>query len=179
VNLSVRDLARIGGLLAAAFVLKLPAMGVPNIEPFTLIFFFIGFRYGTVWGAAVGALGELLYSTLNPFGPALPPVTLAQVIGMALAGLAGGGAARFDPGGVFTQTRRWGLVLTAVLITLVYDLLTNLAMVWTLGNLWAWLLAGIPFSALHIVSNCLLFALAFPALQKIVPRRQEEIRSYG
>jgi len=44
VNLHVRDLAIVGGLLAAAFVLNLPLLGVPNVEPLTLVFFFIGSR---------------------------------------------------------------------------------------------------------------------------------------
>lgn len=178
-TLHVRDLAKMGGLLAAAFVLKLPAIGLPNLEPFTLVFFFIGYRYGALWGATVGALGEFLYSTLHPFGAALPPVTVAQVCGMAVAGLAGGLGARLDPARIFSRSRRWGLALTAVILTLFYDVLTNLAMFWTLGNLWAWLLAGIPFSALHIVSNSLLFAFAFPALQKIVPARSGDDRTHG
>ncbi len=170
-NLHVRDLAKIGGLLAAAFVLKLPALGLPNVEPFTLVFFFIGHRYGCFWGAAVGALAEFLYTTLNPYGPALPPVAVAQVIGMALAGGAGGLAARIDPWRTFSRPSRWGLAVHALVVTAVYDVLTNVAMFWTLGNMWAWLVAGVPFSALHIATNCLLFAFAFPALQKIVPGR--------
>jgi hypothetical protein len=173
VNLQVRDLAKIGGLLAAAFVLKLPLIGLPNVEPFTLVYFFIGFRYGIFWGGAVAAIGEFLYSTLNPFGVALPPVMVAQVAGMAAAGVAGGLAARFDPYRIFTSPRRWGLALTAAAITLFYDVLTNVAMFWTLGNLWVWLVAGVPFSALHIVSNSLLFAFAFPVLGKIVPARMD------
>lgn len=173
-NLHVRDLAKIGGLLAAAFVLKMPVIGLPNVEPFTLVYFFVGFRYGIFWGGAVAAIGEFLYSTLNPFGAALPPVMVAQVVGMAVAGVTGGLAARFDPFRVFTAPRRWGLVLTAVIITIFYDVLTNLAMFWTLGNLWVWLVAGVPFSALHIVSNSLLFAFAFPVLGKIVPARTED-----
>ena len=173
-NLHVRDLAKIGGLVAAAFVLKMPAIGLPNVEPFTLVYFFIGFRYGIFWGGAVAALGEFLYSTLNPFGAALPPVTAAQVVGMAVAGIGGGLAARFDPFRVFTSPRRWGLAFTAVIITLFYDVLTNLAMFWTLGNLWVWLVAGVPFSVLHIASNSLLFAFAFPVLRKIVPAQTED-----
>ena len=110
-------------------------------------------------------------------GAALPPVTAAQIVGMAAAGGAGGLGARIDPYRVFSLPRRWGLVLAAVAVTLFFDLVTNLATVWTLGNLWVVLIAAIPFSALHIVSNSLLFAFAFPALQRIVParvkRRQE------
>ena len=171
-NPRVRDLATMGGLLAAAFVLKLPALGLPNIEPFTLTYFFIGYRFGAFWGGAVGALGEFVYATFNPLGASLPPVAAAQTIGMALAGIAGGVSARLNLFHIFSRPRRWGLAAAAVLITLLFDVLTNVAMFWTLGNLTAWLLAGIPFSALHIISNCLLFVFVFPALQKIVPGRQ-------
>jgi len=178
VNLQVRDMARIGGLLAAAFVLKLPAIGLPNIEPFTLVFFFIGYRYGCFWGAAAGALAEFLYTTMNPYGAALPPVSAAQIMGMAFSGFAGGLAGRIDPLRIFSRPSRWGLAVAGIMLTLVYDVLTNLAMFWTLGNVWAWLVAGIPFSALHIASNCILFALVFPALQKIVPARVEDGRTH-
>jgi hypothetical protein len=211
VNLRIRDLATVGGLLAAAFVLKMPAFALPNVEPFTLVYFFIGYRYGIVSGALVGGTGEFLYSVLNPMGAAIPPVIAAQVLGMSVAGCAGGvvatvrsvfgrphraaptgrdgasdltGAASRAPtgtNGISDQTgaasraptvRRWVLAGIAAVVTLIYDLLTNLAMVWTVGNVWVWLVAGIPFSALHIASNSLLFAFAFPALNKIVPGRQ-------
>ncbi len=171
-NLTARELAHIGGLVAAAFVIKLPLLGIPNVEPFLLTYFFIGFRFGPGWGLTIGAAAEFLYSTLNPFGPAIPPVLLAQVLGMGLAGLIGGILASWNPWDWLTKPNRIGLAILGGVITLFYDLATNLAMVATLGSLWAWLIAGIPFSALHIVSNCLLFAVVFPALCKIVPAPQ-------
>jgi len=108
---------------------------------------------------------------LNPYGLALPPVIVAQIAGMTIIGIGGGLCGRFDPARIFSTPRRWGLALTAAVFTLQFDLLTNLAMFWTVGRIQAWLILGIPFSALHIASNSLLFAFAFPALRKIVPGR--------
>ncbi len=177
-NLSIRDLARVGGLLAAAFVLKLPILGLPNIEPFTLVYFFIGYRYGLVWGIVIAGLGEFLYSAFNPFGAALPPVMVAQVVGMGIVGLCGGLFGHYDSWRVCSHSRRWGLLAVAICLTLVFDLLTNLAMVWTLGNLVEWLYAAIPFSALHIAANSVLFVFAFPVLQKLMPDATETAERY-
>ena len=65
---------------------------IPNFEFLTVLLFVGGFVLGPAWGALAGALGEFLYSAMNPYGSglAVPLVLAAQVAGMALAGVAGG-----------------------------------------------------------------------------------------
>ncbi len=89
-NPSVRRLAQSGGLLAAAFALKYPLIGLPNVEPLTLAFFAIGYAHGARWGAFVGIVGEMIYATINPLGMSIPQVWGTQILSMALAGIAGG-----------------------------------------------------------------------------------------
>lgn len=176
----IRRLAISGGLVAAAFALKYPLIGIPNVEPLTLVFFTIGYVYGSGWGALVGAVGELIYATFNPYGAQIFPVWIAQIAGMALAGVLGGAfrlllAPKPDHergyvGGRGAAARR-ALALTSVslagiITTLCYDLLTNLALALAIGPFWPTLVAALPFVVIHLVSNALLFPLIFPILRR-------------
>ncbi|GAB4317800.1 MAG: hypothetical protein Kow0074_06610 [Candidatus Zixiibacteriota bacterium] len=155
------------GLVAAAFALKYPLVGIPNVEPLTLAFFAVGYAYGAPWGAFVGAAGEALYATINPFGPPIVPVWAAQVVSMTIVGMVGGWIGRLDDRGQWSHGR---LVVTAVgagiLITFIFDLLTNLALAVTIGPFWPVMIAGLPLAGLHIASNALLFLVVFPILRR-------------
>ena len=66
--------------------------------------------------------------------------------------------------------RALALVLIAVLITALYDLLTNVATGIVYGQLTTWLIAGIPFSLWHIGYNVALFALLGTPLVAVFAR---------
>jgi hypothetical protein len=165
-NPSLRRLAQSGGLLAAAFALKYPLIGLPNVEPLTLAFFALGYAHGARWGAFVGIAGEAIFATFNPMGMSIPQVWGAQVIGMGLVGMAGGLSRPFyDP--IWSHNFRIGFAAVAGFgVTLVYDILTNLAFAASIGPFWPVMVAAIPFAAIHVVSNALLFALLFPILSR-------------
>src|SRR5438034_296209 len=81
-------------LMVAAGLTGVYAETIPNFEVLTLVVFGAGTLLGARDGALVGAVTELIYSLLNPYGVAHPLVTASQVCGMAAAGVAGGIAAR-------------------------------------------------------------------------------------
>jgi hypothetical protein len=61
------------------------------------------------------------------------------------------------------------IILAGILITICYDLLTNLAFPLSTGihsvkGLVPFLLAGIPFAAIHLTSNIFIFALLVPVV---------------
>ncbi|MBI3871462.1 MAG: hypothetical protein HY304_00095 [candidate division Zixibacteria bacterium] len=168
-NPSLRRLARSGGLVAAAFALKYPLVAIPGLEPLTLVFFALGYAYGPIWGALVGATGEVVYATLNPLGVAVVPVWMAQIIGMAGAGVAGG-ATRFLADHLAHRDGRLPAILAGVLATLFFDAVTNLAYALSIGPFWPVLLAGLPFAAVHVASNALLFLTIFPTLRRWLMR---------
>lgn len=169
-NPSLRRLAQSGGLLAAAFALKYPLIGVPNVEPLTLAFFALGYAHGARWGAFVGVVGEMIYATINPLGMSIPQVWGAQIIGMALAGMAGGMVRPFYDPLRSPKLRAAMAGATGLAVTLVFDVLTNLAFAATIGPFWAVMVAAIPFAAIHVLSNTLLFALVFPILSRWLVR---------
>lgn len=119
----------------------------------------------------------LIFTALNPYGPAHPLVMLAQVVGEALAGVSG---AFFARAGLARRPAPWraiGLSVIAAVITLVYDLLTNVATGLVFGQLRYWLLAGIPFSLWHIGYNVALFAALGTPLSAVFARYAERLSS--
>jgi hypothetical protein len=162
----LRRLTHSGGLVAAAFALKYPLIALPNIEPLTLAFFAVGYAYGVRWGAFVGALGMGIYASFNPLGPAIFPVWVSQLVGMSSVGMIGGMIGKWLRSGETARRRYWPVVLGGILATLFFDLVTNLAFALAIGPFWAVLVAGIPFAAIHIGSNALLFGLIFPILER-------------
>ena len=144
---------------------------LPNIELVTAMIFLGGMTLGVVRGAIVGTVAEFLYSFFNPYGIASPPLMSAQVISMALAGVAGGlmrhwFGARVPPA--------WLLGLCGFVITFIFDLLTTLSFtVFTGSGLPGFIAAivlGLYFYLVHQVSNTLVFALLLPVLLRRLPQ---------
>jgi hypothetical protein len=120
--------------------------------------FCAGVLLGVRDGILVGAVTMLIYSLLNPYGAAPPLITLAQVAGEAAAGGAGGLLATAGLTDLAPALRAVTLAIAAVVLTLFFDLVTNLATGYLLGQIRLALLGGIPFSLWHIGWNVVLFA---------------------
>ena len=118
-----------------------------------------GVLLGSRDGMMVGAITELIYSVLNPYGAVHPLITASQVAGMILPGLAGGLAARFGLTAAPAAVRLAGLVVAGALLTLFFDGLTNLATGVLFGQVTATLIGGIPFALWHLLTNVVLFAV--------------------
>jgi hypothetical protein len=157
-------------LIVAVALTGVYAESIPNFEVLTLCAFLGGTLLGGRDGALVGGSCALLYSLLNPYGPAHPAVTLSQVVGEASAGAAGGLVAA----GRLERRARWlqwvGMGLIGVLLTAFYDVITNLATGLVFGQVGFWLLAGIPFSLWHMLNNLALFAAVGTPLLGVTAR---------
>lgn len=149
-------LAIAGGLFLAQF---------PNIELVTVTIFLSGMVLGAMRGAIAGAVAEFLYSFFNPYGAAAPPLLVAQVISMALAGLTGGVIRNF-----LNKPRPplWLFGLAGFSLTFAFDLLTTLSFTVFVGSglagFFAALAFGLYFYIAHQVSNTLIFILLLPVL---------------
>ena len=93
-------------LLIAAGLTGVYAETIPNFEVLTLVVFCSGVLLGARDGALVGGITMLVYSLLNPYGPAHPVVTAAQVAGNVVSGLAGAAYARLGFPARSVATRR-------------------------------------------------------------------------
>lgn len=144
-------------LLIAVGLTGAYAESIPNFESITLVVFGAGVLLGARDGILVGALTMLLFTSLNPYGPAPPVVMVAQVLGEGLAGLGGAIFARMGGPSWPAGWRAASLAVWAFALTVVYDLVTNVATGLVFGQMKYWLIAGIPFSLWHIGFNVAMF----------------------
>lgn len=168
-----RNVASAALLIAAAVAVGLLLAAVPNVEGISAICFFSGYLLGWKRGGLVGATAMFLLSLLNPLGPAPPPVFATQVIGMALVGMAGDIVRKIGP-----SRKRVGLysMVFGAVLTLLYDTITNYGVAVSVGrwrNPVAILLAGIPFSAIHVATNTAIFGAAGALMARRRPHRSE------
>lgn len=143
---------------------------IPNFEVLSLVVFCSGVLLGARDGALVGGLTMLVFSLLNPYGPAPPLVTAAQVAGNVAFGLAGAAYASLGLPGRPLAIRVVALVLIAFVVTAFYDLLTNVAGGLVYGQMRTLLLAGIPFALWHNGTNIALFATLGAPLSAVSAR---------
>jgi hypothetical protein len=157
-------------LLVAAGLTGAYAESIPNFEILTLTAFSSGVLLGARDGAVVGGFTMLVFTLLNPYGPAHPAVMAAQVLGMAVAGL---GGAVFAGLGLPARAVAWraaALVTAAIVITAAFDLATNAASGLVYGQVVPWIVAGIPFSLMHVGYNAALFAAVGTPLVPLLAR---------
>ncbi|MFC2150486.1 hypothetical protein ACFLQV_03170 [Calditrichota bacterium] len=139
---------------------------IPNVEGFTFVLYISGYSLGIFSGLTAAIAASIIYFGINPQG-FYPPLLLAQTLGACLAPMAGS----------ILRTRSFNskqIVIvsaaSALLVTLIYDVLTNIAYPLSAGfdlkAVLTMLAAGLAFSVLHILSNILLFSiLTIPALK--------------
>jgi len=148
---------------------------IPNVHPLDLIVLCAGMLLGVRDGMLIGGLTMLVYSLLNPYGPAPPLIVISQVIGEAGFGLGGGVL-----GHLGIERRSWSvrvaaLLLAALILTLFFDLITNLATGLLFGQMRVILIGGIPFAALHMGVNAALFAAVGAPLAAVLARYRERL----
>ncbi|KPJ60797.1 MAG: hypothetical protein AMJ46_04835 [Latescibacteria bacterium DG_63] len=148
----------LAGLLSSLTVaLGFLFLAIPNVELMTLTVFVSGGLLGGRGGALVGMVSMLIYSVANPMGAAIPLVTVSQVIGLGVVGTAGalGPYLRRTCKGPIARNTVFAVV--GVLLTVQYDLLTNLALGISVGGVLAVVAGGLLFAVVHFVSNALIF----------------------
>jgi hypothetical protein len=145
----------------------------PNVEITSLTVFLAGAVFGVFFGVGLGVLVLLINGFVSPWGFAgliLP----FQVIGIAIVGL-GAGLYRFSRGGSYDSASYAETAVLGAFLTLVYDIVTNLGFAVIIGNgrpdlftVIGVLVAGAIFSAIHVVSNAVIFGLVFVPISKAI-----------
>jgi len=164
-NTPIQKLTFMGLFSACGTALGFAFAPIPNLEFVTASNFIAGVLLGVWEGFAVGVVSETLYSLFSPFGFAGIPLLFAQAMGMGFAGVFGGLvrkslSSRSIPIAV--------LGAAGFVATLFFDFITTLSFLPAMGlsvkaflkSLWF----GLPFYAIHIISNTLIFLTVVPAV---------------
>lgn len=153
-------IAAIAILSALSIGTNYALVGIPNVKLMDLIVFVSGFLFGSFIGAFVGILSWSIYGVLNPYG-FVPQIWVATMLSEAIYGVAGGlihkANANFNGKSLNHMIFLGNL---GFLLTLFYDLLTNIAYAHVLGqNILVAMIVGAPFTLTHELSNALLFGI--------------------
>lgn len=168
----VRSVARIAVFSALAYVLALISAPIPNVSFIYIVVFAAGVLFGASTGAAVGIIGEFLWTVFNPYGMAMLPITAAQIAALMIIGVCGGFL--HDSAALLKCTRK-GYVLFAVwglVCGLVFQVIVGSAGAYLFGPFWEMLLAGFGFSLLTILSNVVIFPVCYPLVVKLAARER-------
>jgi hypothetical protein len=172
-------------LICATVVLGQALAGIPNVELMTLAVFVAGYLLGRGLGMVVGAISMALHSFFNPLGAALPPLLATQVAAFAVVGLAG---AAIGPPIMALKRRSVASLacgLSGFLLTLLYDLLTNVGAFFSITgsdaspDLVTFVAAGMVFTLMHVVWNTVLFAVVLTPVLMVLAGFRVELRGGG
>ena len=163
-----KKISLMGVFIALGISLGFALIHIPNVELITATIFISGYLLGIKKGAVVGLLTEALYSILNPIGMAAPPLFVAQVLSMSLAGCLGGILGKrkiHNPMMLHIQLGVSGFILTtifAVLTTLSFVFFIEFSQRTFVGSF----IYGLGFYLIHIAANTLIFLTIVPAVLK-------------
>jgi hypothetical protein len=160
----VRSAALIAFSIACGYAKLLLFPYLFFVELFTLALFVSGVIVGPGFGLWVGIVARLVFSVANPLGPPHPWVLAAQVIAGGIVGVIGGLAGPWllpppDRPERGAGARAALLAVAAIVSTVTYDLLTNLAQGIAFGSIPVTLAAGLLPALQHLASNLALFLL--------------------
>lgn len=150
---------------------------IPNIELVILVAFLGGVVMGPRKGFIAAAIGEAIFSALNPIGSGLgfPILYAFQIFSVGLSGMTGGIFANRINSIPNSLLRSILMGLTGFLLTLFYDILTTLSFPLSTGliegTLWGSMTTGLVYFIMHMVSNTILFVLFAPGLIDLVNRQ--------
>jgi hypothetical protein len=163
-----RRIAAAGLFAALALAITYPMAGIPNIKFFEVCLFISGLFLGYWGGFTVPLVAGIIYILFNPNGPqTIPLVGLAQLFGFLLFGLFG---ALFRKMILANKNRIVGMTFCAavgVVLTFVYDVITNAAFGLTINAIWPTIVSGVGFSLVHMAANGLIFGVAEPLMVKL------------
>jgi len=153
-------LATITILVALSISTNYALVSLHNVKLMDFITFIGGFLFGPFVGAFVGVLSWSIYGVLNPYG-FVPQIWIATMFSEAIYGVAGGFLRKVNINFNGKSLRHMiFLGNLGFLLTLIYDLLTNVAYAQVLGqNILVAMIIGAPFTLTHEISNALLFGI--------------------
>jgi uncharacterized membrane protein len=167
-SFALRDIVLASLFIAISVTLGKLLESVPNIELISFSVWMSSYILSRKYSTVVGLLSFTIYSLLSPYGVAPLPLLLSQAIGGGLFGFFGGSFIKAK------KINYIGYMLFGLVLTFIYDLITNLggfiAFSENSSTLIVYLIGGLSFGVIHIVSNSAVFMLLTPLMKKTIDR---------
>jgi Ni,Fe-hydrogenase I cytochrome b subunit len=163
-------------MTALALVGNYVLVAVPNVELGSTVLFVTAYIFGAHMAVWSTLIMSLLFGVINPWGGFIPQIWVSQIIGWfyiitigSIMGKQGKNNRRVEP-------RKWELAITGAFVTFIFEQITNLGYSITFGvPFYLAATAAIPFSAIHIVSNTLIFSQVVPMLNSALRTQLKDL----
>jgi len=150
-----------------AYVSNFLMLIIPNVSLAFFVVFMAGYFLGFRWGAVSGGLTFFLISYFNPYGMAMLPLIIVQILGGAIVGLCGAAAyrifqIRIKDWRTYPLYSLWGIIASSIYMGLI-----SLADAVLFGPFKERILISLGFSILTIVSNLIIFPVLAPLINSV------------
>lgn len=176
-NFTVQTIVLTALFIAISVVLGKALEMVPNVELISFSVWMSTYVLERKYSTVVGIFSFSLHSILSPYGVAPLPLLISQALGGGLIGFFGGWIVRSKKtsfSSALPYDRCLSYLAFGLVITLVYDVLTNLGGFVSFSEnsstLLIYLLAGLTFGLIHIVSNGIIFMVLTPLAKQTIDR---------
>lgn len=162
--------ARVALFAALAYVLAYASVFIPNVSLIYIVFFAAGAVYGLRMSLMISGVGEFIWTVFNPLGMAPVTTTIAQIFAMMIVGALGATLYRSK---ILKAVSAQGIVVFALYglaSGLVFQAILNGVDAWLYGPFWEYLVSGLGFAALNIISNAVIFPVFYPVVVQLVKR---------
>jgi len=174
------NVAIVGVFSALSVLAGYLLVAIPNFELFSLMLFFCGFSFGKKNGISISIISVTIFVFLNPMGASHALLFSAQLTLYSILSLLGFLVCKYLRNKEYFKPDLDLYVLKILILfagvgfswTLMYDIMATIAgylpfIEFSIEVYIPILLAGIPFSVVHVVANTLLFIFVLPALIQI------------
>jgi hypothetical protein len=174
------SIARIGVFAALALGINFPFLAIPNVEVISVTLFLSGLFLGLKHGLLSALIAGVIFVFFNPNGPQpIIIVGIAQILGFITFPITGGLLRRLILKKMTIQSNIIFMSVLGLILTLCYDVLTNLAFAVTIGPFWVVLWGGLTFALAHIISNAIIFGFTGAFIHKIWKRLEHSLPPLG
>ena len=149
---------------------------VPNVELGSGILFVTAYLFGFGMGLWCVLIVSIIYAFFNPWGPFIPTIWFAQLIGWTFMILTGVLLGRGSKDRSWTRGMMIELSIIGAVITLFFDLITTLGYsIWVGYPYFLAVITGSAFIVIHVVSNAIIFPAVVPTLDMTMRKQLEPI----
>jgi hypothetical protein len=163
---------------ALALVGNYVLVAIPNVELGSGVLFLTAYFFGLQMGFWCVLVVSIIYAFFNPWGPFIPTIWLAQIVGWLFMVLTGYLMRHEGSNKDWTSSAILEIAVVGAFVTLFFDLVTTLGYaIWFGIPYFIAVIAGLPFIFLHVVSNAIIFPAIVPRLDVTLKKQLDPIFS--
>ena len=161
---------------ALALVGNYVLVAVPNVELGSGVLFVTAYLFGLGMGLWCVILVSIIFAFFNPWGPFIPTIWIAQLIGWIFMILAGTLLGHGKEDRSWTRGMTVELAIVGAVVTLFFDLITTLGYsLWFGIPYFLAVITGLVFIVIHVISNAIIFPTIVPRLDMTMRKQLEPL----